>query len=157
MAPFVASVVTLAPSPIRTWPALVSTKPPLPWAGAEASSVPPTLTVPALMPPSSVMVPAASVPPLRTVRASTTPVLLTTEASSESAAPAFMTTAPPSARSRPPFSARLSSTLLSTCMCTRLLPLAKVSVTALPAPRSTVPSCAVIVPWLATWLPSSAT
>ncbi len=149
-------MLTWALSATLTLAALVSMKPPLPPFGADASRVPPTLTVPAPMPPSSVMVPVCALPTFCTVRASITPVLLTTEASSASAAPAVMTTAPPSARISPPFSATLFSTLWSTCMCTRLLPL-KVKLTLLPAPSAAVPSCAVMVPWLPTWLPISAT
>ena len=120
-------------------------KPPLPPLGAEASSLPPTLTVPAIMPPSKVMVPSW----FSTVRASITPVLLTTLATSASLAPAVMMTRPPSVRIRPPFSARLRQTLRSTCKCTRLLSL-NVSVAALPAARATVPSWAVMTPWLLT-------
>ncbi len=154
--PFAACVVILKSLLTLTLAALVSMAPPLPPLGAEASSVPPTFTVPAVIPPNSVIVPVCSLPRFCTVRASITPVLLTTEASSELAAPAVITIVPPSARIKPPFSARLFKTLWSTCMCTRLLPL-KVSVTALPAPSPTVPNCAVTVPWLLTWLPNSAT
>ena len=44
--PLAAWVVMTAPSATLTWAAEVSTKPPSPPFGAEASSVPPTLTVP---------------------------------------------------------------------------------------------------------------
>ncbi len=114
--------------------------------GCPASSVPPTLTVPASMPPSRVIVPSW----LSTVRASITPVLLTTLASRRIfGSGGHDTPCPPSAWISPPFSARLFNTLWSTCRWTRLLPL-KVSVTALPAPSATVPSWAVMVPWLLT-------
>ena len=67
-----------------------------------------------------------------------------------------MRTVPPLARISPPFSATLFNTLWSTCMRTRLLSW-KVNVVLLPAPNATVPCGAVIVPWLLTWLASSAT
>ena len=150
--PDAAAVVTMAVSATLTLAAEVSMKPPLPPTGALASSVPATLTVPALMPAIREMTPSW----LSTVCASITPVLFTTLASNSFFAPAFIRTVPPSARISPPFSARLFSVLWSTCICTRELPL-KVSVTALPAPSATVPSCALIVPWLETVLPNSAT
>jgi len=74
-----------------------------PWA----SSVPPTLTLPAVIPPSKVIVPSW----FSSVRASMMPVLLTTLASNAFCAPAVMSTCPPSARIRPPFEATLLSTL----------------------------------------------
>ena len=150
--PVGAVVVTRVPSTIFTVEAEVSIKPPLPPSLALASSVPPTLTVPATIPASRMMMPSW----FSTVCASITPVLLTTLASSASFAPALIKTMPPSARISPPFSTKLSSTLWSICMLTSLLPL-KLSVTALPAPNATVPNGAVIVPWLLTVLPSRAT
>ena len=147
-----AAVVTLVSFATFTCPALVSMKPPLPPPGALASSRPPTLTVPAAIPPSRMMTPSR----FSTVRDSITPVLFTTLASKAFFAPALMTTEPPSALISPPLPARLASTLWSTCILTRLLPL-KVSVAALPAPSATVPSRALMVPWLLTVLASSAT
>ena len=110
--PSVAKVITFTESSIFTCDALVSIKPPLPPSGAEASSVPPTLTVPDVMPPSSMMPPSLC----SKVRALITPVLLTMLASTEFLAPALMMTCPPSAWISPPFSARLFNTLLSTCI-----------------------------------------
>jgi hypothetical protein len=55
--PWAAALVTLAEFAISTCAALVSMAPPLPPVGALASSVPPTFTVPSVMPPSSVMAP----------------------------------------------------------------------------------------------------
>ena len=105
--PVAAKVVILASVATSTCAADVSMKPPLPPCGAEASSVPPTSTVPAIMPASNVMLPSC----VSTVRASITPVLLTTLAISASLAPAVMMTCPPSARIRPPFAATLRQTL----------------------------------------------
>ncbi len=102
--PLAAAVVTFAPFATSTTAPLVSIKPPLP-LGALASSVPPTLTVPAVMPPRSSIIPLR----LSTVRASMMPVLLTTLASSAFFAPALMITKPPSASISCWFWARLFS------------------------------------------------
>ena len=108
--PSVAKVVTFTESAICTCAAEVSIKPPLPPLGAEASSVPPTLVVPAVMPPSSMMLPSR----FSNVCAWITPVLLTTLASKAFFAPAVIITCPPSAWISPPFSTWLFRTLWST-------------------------------------------
>ena len=143
--PVTAAVVTLTTSAILTCAALVSINPPLPPWGALASSVPATWTVPAAMPASKVMVPAR----FSTVCASMTPVLFTTLASTASLAPALISTRPPLALIKLPFSARAFNMLWSTCIFTKLLPL-KLNVTALPAPSATVPSGAAMLPRLLT-------
>ena len=96
LAPLWARVVMCASLATVTCAALVSMVPPLPPSGALASSVPPTLTLPLCMSPSSRMTP----PTFCSVRASTMPLLLTTAAASASAAGAACaarTTWPPSA------------------------------------------------------------
>ena len=150
--PPAALVVIAVPSATCTCAPEVSMKPPLPPAGALASSVPPAFTVPASMPPSRVMTPSCSA----TVRACTVPALLTTLSISEARAPAVISTLPPSATISWRFSTRLRMVFASTTRCIRWLS-AKVSVIAVPPPSATVPSCARIVPWLETVLPSSAT
>ena len=108
--PSIDKVVTLTSSAICTWAAEVSIKPPLPPSGAEASNVPPTLVVPAVIPPSSMMLPSR----FSNVCAWITPVLLTTLASKAFFAPAVIITCPLSACISPPFSAWLFRTLWST-------------------------------------------
>ena len=56
--PSVAKVLTFISSAIFTWAAEVSIKPPLPPFGAEASKVPLTVVVPAVMPPSRMILPS---------------------------------------------------------------------------------------------------
>jgi hypothetical protein len=85
----------------------VSIEPPLPPFGALASSVPPTFTVPAVMPPTRVMTPLW----FSTVCACTMPLLLTALASNAFLAPAVMITWPPLATSSWRFSARLFKVL----------------------------------------------
>ena len=152
MRPCAAAVVMRAPLSTSTWAPLVSIAPPFPPVGALASSVPSTRTVPASMLPLSTILPAR----FSRFRASTIPVSLTTLASRLSRAPALIRTTPPSARITPPFAARLARTLWS--ICRRTMPASwNVSVMALPAPRATLPSWAVMRPVFTTRLPSSAT
>jgi len=121
-------------------------------AGDEASRVPPTSTVPASMPARSVILPSR----VPTERASMMPLLFTTLASSASFAPAVMITWPPSAWINCRFCARSFKVLRSTARWISRLP-SNVSVSALPAPKATVPRRAAITPWFDTWLPINAT
>ncbi|KLN54529.1 hypothetical protein VPARA_44510 [Variovorax paradoxus] len=146
------SVLTFAPPATCTCAPLVSMKPPS-WAPlAEASSVPATLTVPPLRPPSSRMVPPAASMPL----ASITPSLLTTVFSSASLALAVRITVPLSARISPLFSARAFRVPSSTCTDSSRLPL-KSSVILSPAASAAVPLAVVMVPLLLACLPNRAT
>nr|WP_241674446.1 hypothetical protein [Candidatus Methylobacter oryzae] len=161
--PFAAFVVILASSATLTWAAEVSMKPPFVWpsppvplteglgSGALASSVPPTLTVPLSMSPSSLMTPLRS----STVRASMTPSLLTTVDSSASAALAVISTVPPSVWINCLFSASACNAPLSTCTLTSLSP-ANSSVILSPAANAAVPNLAWMTPWLLTRSPSKA-
>ncbi|SFM00841.1 hypothetical protein SAMN04490355_103221 [Pelosinus propionicus DSM 13327] len=144
------SILTLAPE--------VSMKPPSPPCGAEASRVPPTLTVP----PSRRITPLT----LLTVCALITPLLLTTVFKSASLVPALMTTRPPAAVMVPELVALPPAAPVSTVRLTSWSPL-KSSETAWPAPSavtlaamapafltcgpsSTASPVAVMVPWLVT-------
>ena len=127
-------------------------KPPLPPAGALASSVPPAETVPPSMAASSMMTP----PRLPTVCAVMMPVLLTAVLTSCPAALAVINTVPPFASMRPPFSMRAWAEPRSMATFRRPSP-EKSSVTASAAASATVPRRAWVAPTLLTCLPSSAT
>ncbi len=143
-------MVTTASSDTRTLRPEVSTVPPPPVAGEEASSVPPTLAVP----PSA----RKTMRPLRSsiVRACTMPVLLTWLPSSSSAAFAVRITVPPSAWMAPLFSTSAPSAPSSMLRLTSESPL-KLRLIFSPLPSATVPLVATITPWFDTERPSSAT
>ena len=91
--PYVARVSIFAPSAILTAAPEVSTEPPSPLSGAEASSVPLTAVVPTLISESSTIFPAL----FSSVRARTMPVLFTAALVRSLAACALITAMPPSA------------------------------------------------------------
>ncbi len=128
-------------------------KPPLPPLGAEASSVPPTFTVPLVMPPISMMLPLS---PVTRVCAWIMPVLLTAFCNRLPAAWVVSSTWPPSARIRPPFCTSALTAPSLTAMLSKPSP-ATSMVMMLPAASTTLPSWAEMVPWLLTLAPSSAT
>ena len=136
-----AAVVTRASSAILTFAAEVSIKPPSPPFGAEASSTPPTITVPAAMSPSKVMVPLR----FSRVRASMMPLLFTTARPRPWSPLAVSRTAPPAAPMAPRFAISALSAPSSTRI--RIRPSAmKSTVAALAATSAAVPRDASIVP-----------
>ena len=150
--PLAASVVTLTSGATVTLAAEVSTAPPSPSEGAEASMMPPTLTSPPCIPASSATWPA--LPPM--VCASTVPVLATTDDTAALAPCAVISTCPPLAEISPPFSTSAAVVAPSTSIFR--CPLAPASsVTLAPAARTASPPRALMVPWLDTVPPISTT
>ena len=143
--PAAARVETTVPSATCTLAALVSTNPPSPPLGAEASSRPAILAWPNCMSPISLMTPFW----LSSVLASMMPVLLTVAALRAFAALADIKTWPPLAW----ISCLLSASALrapSSILKPNKLPLLRFKVTRLPAASSAVPSVALMTPSLRT-------
>ena len=134
------------------WPVAVTLPPVCPAPVPEASSVPPTLTVPLCMSASSLIVPLW----FSMVCAWITPVLFTALCNRFPAACAVSSTCPPSARITPPFCTSAFTAPWFTVTLSSPSP-AMSRVTALPAASATVPSLAEITPWLLTFAPSRTT
>ena len=163
--PAVPSALTLAPVKRMSLPVTVMSPPRaaravrvawgrVVWVRAEASSRPPTVTLPPSPPPSTM---APERPP--TVRASTMPDMLMALRAASRAVAAWMTTRPPAALIRPDcsISAFLPavSPLVGTATWRKPSP-ERSRVARSPAPRPTRPSGTLMVPLFSTWPPRSA-